>query len=179
MREFPEDDKRRFTPEELREVMKAEQEEVFGQLFSHSHAAAKSTILLNGGAAVAVLAFLGQVLSKGTPSPAIVEGSMNMIPSLASYLMGAFFGSMVVGMAYFSQAGYAREFWIWQGFVPKGTQYLETKAAPFFRVLSILFFILSMAAFLCGGWLASLAMKNAFVELSKSPPACAQLAPAS
>lgn len=69
-------------------------------------AALKSAILINGGAAVAVLAYLGNMQSKS-----IEVGSMP--DSLCSFVFGVLFAALGTGVGYLCQFCYTEELFKW------------------------------------------------------------------
>lgn len=75
--------------------------ELFKAVVTAGHAAVRSAILLNGGAAVAVLAFVGSLVQHGTP----IHGFAGTLPHFA---VGALFGSLASGGTYLAQSYYAR-----------------------------------------------------------------------
>ena len=68
--------------------------------------AIKSALLINGGAAVALLAFVGKLWSSGAVDP-VLDG---VASGLIQYVWGVLFAAVAAGATYFSQAGYAGEF---------------------------------------------------------------------
>lgn len=64
--------------------------------------ALKSVILINGGAAIALLAFLGNAWDKGIQA----NGVLALIASLSLFSKGVFAGAVGMGFRYFSQAFY-------------------------------------------------------------------------
>jgi len=63
-------------------------------------------LLINGGAAVAVLAFVGGLWPQSSASPAI--GSLAL--ALLYYVFGVLTAAVASGATYFSQDGYGQEF---------------------------------------------------------------------
>lgn len=66
----------------------------------------KSSLLINGGAAVALLAFIGGLWPK-VESQSIIEA---LATSLAHFVFGVLSAAVATGFTYFSQAGYGNEF---------------------------------------------------------------------
>jgi len=66
--------------------------------------ALKSSLLINGGAALAILAFIGKIWSVSEPIPYFIS------LSLLYYVLGVLSGAVASGFTYISQAGYAEEF---------------------------------------------------------------------
>lgn len=73
-------------------------DEAFKSLVPMSIEVLKICVFLNGGAAVAILAFLGNILSK--PNPAT---GLNLGPSLRLFAGGAVLGSLAFAFAYLCQ----------------------------------------------------------------------------
>ncbi len=74
--------------------------ELFRAVVTHEHAALRPLFLLNGGAAVAALAFIGQVW------PADVSG---IVVAMVIWSVGLFAAGLAAGLAYFSQNAFYRE----------------------------------------------------------------------
>ena len=74
--------------------------ELFRAVVAHEHAALRPLFLLNGGAAVAALAFIGQVW------PADVSG---VIVAMVIWCVGLFAAGLAAGLAYFSQNAFYKE----------------------------------------------------------------------
>ncbi|RBA25075.1 hypothetical protein [Herminiimonas fonticola] len=68
-------------------------------------AALKSSLLINGAAAVALLAFIGNMVSSNKSS--VVIGTAE---ALVFYVFGVLVAAVATGLTYFSQAGYGNEF---------------------------------------------------------------------
>jgi hypothetical protein len=69
--------------------------------------ALKSSLLINGGASVAMLAFIGNLWSKEQALSCLLE---QLGLSLAFFVFGVLSAAVASGFTYFSQAGYAGEF---------------------------------------------------------------------
>ncbi len=75
---------------------------MFSAVLETGASAVKSVILINGGAAVALLAFLSNAWGKG-----IVNSGMNILSySLYMFGLGVFFGAISMGFRFLSQACY-------------------------------------------------------------------------
>ena len=74
--------------------------ELFRAVVAHEHAALRPLFLLNGGAAVAALAFIGQVW------PSDVSG---LIVAMVIWSVGLFAAGLAAGLAYVSQNAFYRE----------------------------------------------------------------------
>ena len=70
-----------------------------------AHAALKAAMLINAGAAIAMLAFLGNIVQN--------KVAANLIPSLSCalilYVWGVLVAAVATGTAYVSQAGFGNE----------------------------------------------------------------------
>lgn len=66
--------------------------------------ALKSSLLINGAAAVALLTFIGNIWNKDLT---VVAGTAY---ALGSYVVGVMLAAVAVGITYLSQAGFGREF---------------------------------------------------------------------
>lgn len=69
--------------------------------------ALKSSLLINGGASVAMLAFIGNVWGKQNGFSCLLE---QLALSLAFFVFGVLSAAIAAGFTYLSQAGYAGEF---------------------------------------------------------------------
>jgi len=75
--------------------------ESFRAVIMQGQNALKSLILINGGAAVALLAFLGHLMGTGTVERAALAP---LAEALFIFVMGVLFGSVAAATTYFSQA---------------------------------------------------------------------------
>lgn len=105
----------------------AERVELVKGVFQFGGSALKSAILINGGAAVAILAFIGKIY---TPSSPIVK---NLACPLMMFVYGVLVSAMATGAAYITQSCYA---------------YLHNTAGNIGRVASV---ILVFAAYILFG----------------------------
>ncbi len=101
--------------------------EMFRSTIMYGQQSIKSSFILNGGAAVAMLAFVGH----------LAEVDPSKVSSFAFYItqfaVGAFFSTLTFGFSYLSQWYYGRD---------ERTGYV-------LNILSILFGICSMGVFIC------------------------------
>jgi hypothetical protein len=108
---------------------------MFNSVIEAGQTALKSSSLINGGAAVSLLAFLGNLLTKdapyGTTYP-IQELSWAML----IFFIGVGFSGVATAARYFSQATYAEN---------------KESQGDFFRWVAIVFALLSFGAFFYGG----------------------------
>ena len=101
--------------------------------------ALKSALLINGGAAVALLAFIGSVWS----SNKTVEALPEITSALLLYVFGVLAAAVAAGATYFSQAGYGNEF-------GKASKYVGRIG----HVLAVLGVLASYVLFGRASWLA-------------------------
>jgi len=99
--------------------------------------ALKSAMLINGGAAVAVLAFLGNAWAKDVPRRVLIEASYG----LSLFVWGVLAAAAAAGATYVSQAGYGDEF---------GKR--SELVGDIGRVLAILLVVASYVLFSCAAW---------------------------
>lgn len=117
--------------------------EVFRSVFVYGQAALKSTILINGGAAIAILAFLARYLSTNA---AVVE-FQSFLYSMATFGLGVFIGAFTTGFTYLTQFFFAKK---------------RDSLGTTFQVISIVFGISSLICFGIGIWLTYCGFKVAF-----------------
>ena len=80
--------------------------EILRATITTGQSALKSALLINGGAAVALLAFLGSAWS----SNKTVEAPSEITLALLLYVFGVLSAAVAAGATYLSQAGYGNEF---------------------------------------------------------------------
>ncbi len=105
--------------------------------------ALKSALLINGGAAIAILAFIGKIWSQDNDIPACIS------ISLACYVFGVLSAASASGFTYLSQAGYGKEF-------GKYSYHIGTIG----RFIAIICVILAYILFGAASWLSYLAISN-------------------
>ncbi len=99
--------------------------------FQYGHTALKSAILINGGAAAAMLAFIGNIWNG-----ALVQNVMGPLTnSIILFCFGVASGALGTGFTYFTQYGYAEK---------------KVKFARSFHVLTILLVLVSYSLFIFG-----------------------------
>ena len=165
---FSDDDPRKLDRDKIIEVMIKEHESVFSEVFNFSHLAAKSVFLLNGGAAIALLTFIGNGFSKYSSDSKLVALSINIVPSMILFLIGTALGAVVSGAAYLAQTGWARKLWIEQGYSNKNIS-REYCRASVWRYVSVCSFIFSIILFIFGSMSACISMRDALISVSKAP----------
>ncbi len=77
--------------------------ELFKSVIEAGREALNALILINGGAVVALLGFLGATISKGLPA----ELGLHLTPSILSFGAGVLAGSISLGVRYLTQFCYA------------------------------------------------------------------------
>lgn len=80
--------------------------EMLRSVITVGQSALRSALLINGGAAVALLAFIGQLWTGGEIDSALGE----VADGLLQFVWGVLAAAGAAGATYFSQAGYAGEF---------------------------------------------------------------------
>ncbi|WP_322521131.1 hypothetical protein SR882_10175 [Guyparkeria halophila] len=83
--------------------------EMLRSVITVGQSALKSALLINGGAAVAVLAFIGRLFS--SESASLSMGGLSL--ALLQFVWGVLGAAIAAGATYFSQAGYGGEFGSW------------------------------------------------------------------
>lgn len=116
--------------------------EMFKSVIEAGQTSLKTATLINGGAAAALLAFLGNLLTKEAPSGIIFPiASINY--SMAVFVAGVGFAGLASGIRYLTQLAYTHK-WLRCGLT--------------FNLLSNLLATASYAAFFWGGYKAFLAL---------------------
>jgi|ERR1700687_3415691 hypothetical protein len=112
--------------------------ETFKSIVQISLEGLKLLALFNGGAAVALLAYLGNVAGKGMPVP-------NMRFPMACYVVGL----IACGLAFLS--GYLTQFWLYNESTDQAPRGGHVK----FQISGIFFALLGLAAFAVGSYVAA------------------------
>lgn len=120
--------------------------EMFKSVIEAGKEALNATLLINGGAVIAFLGFLGSMLSK---SGAEALG-LKLTAPLLSFGFGVLFGALGFGMRYCAQYSYARQ-WI--------------KTGHTFNLISVLLAIAAYSAFGYGVYEAYAAFTSHFTRL--------------
>jgi len=108
--------------------------------------ALKSSLLINGGAAVAMLAFVGNLIGRKESH----QGLLNFIPeSLVCFVFGVLSAAIAAGCSYFSQAGYGGEF-------GKASR----KIGVIGHLVAVIAVVASYVLFGRGAWLAYISIGN-------------------
>jgi hypothetical protein len=108
--------------------------EGFRQIIALGQSTLKSMMLINGGAAVALLAFLGNLITRSGSSTNVVvfAGSMRM------FVVGVFLAAVAYATTYFSQLFYG------------GEKNWQQRTGLIFHIVTSLVGAASLAAFLWG-----------------------------
>jgi hypothetical protein len=113
--------------------------EMLRSTISTGQSALKSALLINGGAAVALLAFIGSIWTSDNAAKALPEISL----ALLLYVSGVLSAAIAAGFTYLSQAGFGHEF----GEISRSVGYIG-------RWLAVLGVFASYVLFGYGSWLA-------------------------
>lgn len=105
--------------------------EMFKSVLEAGRTALTSCILVNGGAAVALLAYIGNLLSKNPDAVA----PASIVAGLICFSTAVLFGALATGVRYLSQACFAKR-WL--------------KSGNGFNILSILLVLGAYILFACG-----------------------------
>ena len=111
--------------------------EMLRATISTGQSALRSALLINGAAAVAVLAFLGNAWAKDAPRQTLAGGAYG----LSLFVWGVLAAATAIGATYVSQAGFGDEF----------GRYSQ-KIGALGRGLAILLVVASYALFSCAAW---------------------------
>lgn len=112
--------------------------EGFRQVIALGQSTLKSMMLINGGAAVALLAFLGNLVARSSSSENIVEFSGSMF----LFVIGVFLAAVAYATTYFSQLFY------------DGEKDWQRRTGLVFHVVTSLVGAASLGAFLWGAYVA-------------------------
>ncbi len=134
--------------------------EMFRSIIAYAATALKSAIFINGGAAVALLAFIGKIWDKnGIPQTAVES----IVESLTSFSFGVFFAAVGMVFAYFAQYHYGKG---------SGKNAQESlKDGSVFHLLAVVSVLISISLFGFGVHLASSAFVDQFATLLNQKPA--------
>lgn len=117
--------------------------EMFKTIFVYGQRTLKAMLIINGGAAVAMLAFLSRYLSSGT-------SDVNMhyfTVALLIFGAGVFLGAFTAGLSYITQYCY---------------YHYENKSGLIFHIASVITGISSLVGFCAGLYYSFLGFQNAF-----------------
>lgn len=108
--------------------------ESFKQVIALGQSTLKSIMLINGGAAVALLAFLGNLLGKSNSA----VGLLPFAGSMRVFVIGVFLSAIAYALTYFSQLFY------------NGAKSWQQRTGLVLHVLTSVAGAASLGAFLCG-----------------------------
>lgn len=109
--------------------------EEFKSVITAGQSALRSAILINGGAAIALLSFIGHIWNT-KPSPPVAKG---LACSLLIFVLGVLAGSISTGLTYLSQASFGYE---------------KYRIGIILNIFAIMIIILSYVCFIIGGYSA-------------------------
>jgi len=119
------------------------QTEMFKTIFVYGQSTLKAMLFINGGAAVAMLAFLSRYLSTGAS-----DVNMHYFTfALLIFGAGVFLGTFTAGLSYITQYCY---------------YHYENKSGLIFHILSVVTGISSLLGFCAGLYYSFLGFQNAF-----------------
>lgn len=115
--------------------------ELFKATISTAQTALKTALLVNGGAAIAMLAFMGNIFSKVDRSAVIQMGLLHRLtPALICFTVGVALGASATATTYLAQSSF---------------HYRQDKVGLIYRRISIGLVVLAHCAFILGIWQAS------------------------
>lgn len=117
--------------------------EVLRSVFIYGQSALKTTILINGGAAIAVMAFLARYVSVENQ----IANMQLFLSALFIFGMGVLFGSLTIGFTYLTQFFFSQS---------------RDKLGTTFQVVSIILGISSLITFGVGIWFSYQGFGSAF-----------------
>jgi hypothetical protein len=114
------------------------EKEIFKSILSYAESALKTVILINGGACLALLAFLGNIIAKGINTKVVIEFSFPIL----LYVAGVLVGAIATGAAYLTQYSYI---------------HFSRKTAVMWHFISAIFVIVAYVAFAAGSYMCYIA----------------------
>jgi len=87
-----------------------QQIEMFRTVIATGQSALKTSLLINGGAAVALLAFMGRAWSKSLGNALYYPMVNSLSHSLVSFGVGVFIGALASGTTYLTQTAYNHQY---------------------------------------------------------------------
>jgi hypothetical protein len=147
-------------------MISVESSSMFESVIGYGQLSCKAAMLINGGASVAILAFLGQIFTR-----AEISGLKNLTQclsqSLCLFVIGTALAALLTGMGYFTQRMYSTEMRTFNQVAlknfdspPDQQEKLPTpKKGHVLTAVSVLIGLGSFGCFLAGAWIA----KAAFV----------------
>ncbi|MCW9039467.1 MAG: hypothetical protein OQJ76_03140, partial [Rhodospirillales bacterium] len=147
-----------LTTELLQDCYRVEHEKIIENVYSYALLATKTLLLLNGGAAIALLAFFGQtasqnqVLKSGQAMPTAIALAT---PALWCFLVGAAAAGLVAAAGYLSQLGLLSAMWKDQG---RAYYPMTERLADPLQKTAIGLFCIGIGLFISGGIIAGRAI---------------------
>ena len=111
--------------------------------------ALKSSMIINGGAAIALLAFIGNILKEPKASSVISVSCIGY--ALLIFVLGTGFGGTATGSRYLSQFFYSKAL---EKMLTGKEKSFSLYIGHIINFLTVTLGILSFAAFFYGGWLS-------------------------
>lgn len=128
-------------------------------VFKFAELAIRGIILINGGAALALLAFFGHAVSATTNNasemPIKLDVAVKLMPSMGWFLTGTSAGVITAMLAYFSQGFFT-------GYNEKGNQ-----RGTIIQIIAIFVAFVGIAAFCYGGWTAVSTFTDSLESINK------------
>lgn len=132
---------------------------MFESILEAGQSAIKAFILINGGAAVALLAFMGSIVANGNRTDFPIEG---IADALLKFVLGTGAAGVTMAFRYVSQEFYFQDFERQLNKCPTALRFRRIGNA--FKYIAIAAGITSIGLFFCGGVLSF----QSFVEWSQS-----------
>lgn len=118
--------------------------EMFKSVITTGQSALRAAMLLNGGAAVAMLAFVGKLVEHSSSSSSAVATAVFL------FAIGALLGAMATGSTYLSQMSYAFD----------GESRVATVSARLLHVVTVFLVASSLIVFAYGAWSVAQSVKD-------------------
>jgi hypothetical protein len=119
--------------------------EMFRSVIEAGMNALKSAILINGGAAIALLTLMGEITQKNTPNLEFNKLGL----SLFVFIVATGFAGAASGLRYLTQAVYA---WHYESQLRGNPNKYLSYLGTFFNTVTVVLGIASFVGFFCGGW---------------------------
>jgi hypothetical protein len=111
------------------------------EAFEYGRAAIQTSLAINGGGAVAILAFFGSALA--TPGGVTTQFRAAVAASLACFACGVFLSALTFGVGYIVQL-------LWGGNHPFGTAERRERIAQRLQSAALILVVISLFSFLAG-----------------------------
>jgi hypothetical protein len=137
----------------------------FKSIIDFAQSSIRTTLLLNGGALIALLALVGNLYSKNITREAVIQLSAHVFPAMQWFVGGLVCGACVAMGSYLAQTFFQHSFdAAWRG---KSFERLE-HIGLVFQVISITLCIGSVAAFAVGSYKAATSLSYSIHHASNS-----------